>query len=74
MKELKTGQKVRFLYRIATMHGRELIEYKNGIIKQITETGYVIRIVDDLSAKCMDGTLCNRNEKDVEPIKALKEK
>lgn len=73
MKGLNTGQKVNFMYRIAEIKGKKVIEYKKGIITQITTTGYDIQIVDDLSVKCMDGTICNRNEKDVEPIKAPKE-
>ena len=73
MKGLKTGQEVTFLYKTLQIKGHEVKVYKKGIIKQITQIGYVIKIVDDLSVKCMDGTLCNRNEKDVEPIKAPKE-
>jgi len=75
MKGLKTGQKVRFLYKteIPDNKGNEVKDYKKGIINRITSTGYIIKIVDDMSVKSMDGTLCNRNERDVEPITAPKE-
>jgi len=48
--------------------GNEVKEYKKGIVKQITHTGYIIQIAGDLSVKSMDGTLCNRNEADVDPV------
>jgi len=71
MKGLKTGQTVRFLYQTKIVKENEVKEYKKGIIKQITPTGYIIQVVNDLSIKSMDGTLCNRNEIDVESIKGV---
>jgi len=73
MKGLKTGQKVRFLYQTKEVKGNEVKEYKKGIVKQITQTGYIIQIAGDLSVKSMDGTLCNRNEADVELATTPKE-
>ena len=73
MKGLKTGQKVRFLYQTKEVKGNEVKEYKKGIVKQITQTGYIIQIAGDLSVKSMDGTLCNRNEADVDPATTPKE-
>ena len=67
MKGLKTGQGVTFVYQTLQIKGQEVKIYKKGIIEQTTQTGYVIQIVDDMSLKYMDGTLCNRNEADVEP-------
>ena len=73
MKGLKIGQEVRFLYQAKEVKGNEVKEYKKGIVKQITQTGYIIQIADDMSVKSMDGTLCNRNEADVELATTPKE-